>query len=208
MIFFTSYTAGSWSYWSIVLEESSNKFYIVDQRHGASAAPLVTAGLQINSSSALMIAGSPSTSNLAGSDPSPADNRYYEFNFNTASCISPYSFVTSNRTINSADLSWVGSPTAINYNIELGNTGFSQGSGNFYSNTNPSYSFTGLTPSQFYDVYVQTVCDTTDSSSWSGPITFSTLCVENAPYFENFDNSTIPVCFVQGTNDILDWTGC
>ena len=121
-IFFTSYTAGSWSYWSIVLEESSNKFYIVDQRHGASAAPLVTAGLQINSSSALMIAGSPQLGNLAGSDPTPADNRYYEFNFNTASCISPYSFVTSNRTINSADLSWVGSATAINYNIELGNT--------------------------------------------------------------------------------------
>ena len=188
------------------MEESSNKFYIVDQRHGASAAPSVTAGLQINSSSALMIAGSPQLSNLAGSDPSPADNRYYEFNFNTASCLSPYSFVTSNRTINSADLSWVGSATAINYNIELGNTGFSQGSGTFFTNTNPSYSFTGLTPSQFYDVYVQTVCDTTDSSAWSGPITFSTLCVENAPYLENFDNSTFPVCFVQGSNDIFDWT--
>ena len=36
-IFFTSYTAGSWSYWSIVLEEGSNKIYIVDQRHSSSS---------------------------------------------------------------------------------------------------------------------------------------------------------------------------
>ena len=205
-IFFSSYTSGSWTYWSIVLEESSNKFYIVDQRHGASAAPLVTAGLQINSSSALMIAGSPQLGNLAGSDPSPSDNRYYEFNFNTASCINPYGFVTTNRTINSADLSWTGAPSAINYNIEFGIAGFSQGSGTIFNDTIPSYSFTGLTPSQFYDVYVQTVCDTTDSSTWSGPITFSTLCVENAPYLENYDNTAFPVCFVQGNDDIFNWT--
>tara|TARA_X000000950_G_scaffold153999_1_gene189029 strand:+ start:2151 stop:5009 length:2859 start_codon:yes stop_codon:yes gene_type:complete len=205
-IFFTSYTSGSWTYWSIVLEESSNKFYIVDQRHGASAAPLVTAGIQINSSSALMVAGSPQLGNLAGADPSPADNRYYEFNFSSASCINPYSFTTSNRTINSADLSWVGSPSAINYNIEFGISGFSQGSGTLLSDTIPSYSFSGLTPSQFYDIYVQTVCDTSDSSLWSGPITFSTLCVENAPYLENYDNSSFPVCFIQGDDDIFDWT--
>ena len=205
-IFFTSYTAGSWTYWSIVLEESSNKIYIVDQRHGASAAPSVTAGLQINSTSAIMVSGSPQLGNLAGSDPSPSDNRYYEFNFNSASCISPYSFLTSNRTINSADMSWVGSSTAINYNIEFGLSGFSQGSGTFTSNTNSSYSFTGLSPSQFYDVYVQTVCDTTDSSTWAGPITFSTLCVENAPYLQNFDNSSFPVCFIQSNDDVFDWT--
>ena len=205
-VLFSSYTAGSWSYWSIVMEEGTDKIYIVDQRHSTSANPQITAGIQINGTTATMVAGSPNLSNVAGGDETPADNHYYEFIFNTASCINPYSFVTSNRTINSVDLSWAGNPSAINYNIEYGISGFSQGSGTSLSNTNPSYSFTGLSPSQFYDVYVQTVCDTTDSSLWSGPTTFSTLCVENASYLENYDNSYFPICFTQGNDDVFDWT--
>ena len=80
-VFFSSFTAGSWTYWSIVLEEGSDKIYIVDQRHSSNANPQLTAGVQINNSTALMVAGSPSLSNLAGSDPTPADNHYYEFTY-------------------------------------------------------------------------------------------------------------------------------
>ena len=80
-VFFSSYSAGSWSYWSIVLEEGSNKIYIVDQRHSSSAAPAITAGIQIDSANAVMVTGSPSLSNLAGTDPSPSDNHYYEFTY-------------------------------------------------------------------------------------------------------------------------------
>ena len=81
-IFFSSYTAGaSWSYWSIVLEEVSNKIYIVDQRHSSNAAPAITAGIQIDSANAVMVTGSPSLSNLAGTDASPSDNHYYEFTY-------------------------------------------------------------------------------------------------------------------------------
>ena len=58
-VFFSSYTAGSWTYWSIVLEEGSNKIYIVDQRHSSSAAPAITAGIQIDSANAVMVTGSP-----------------------------------------------------------------------------------------------------------------------------------------------------
>ena len=77
-IFFPSYTAGgSWSYWSIVLEETTNYIYIVDQRHGGS--PTVTAGIQISSTEAYSVSGSPSLSNLAGTAPDDTDNYYYEF---------------------------------------------------------------------------------------------------------------------------------
>ena len=82
-IFFSSYTAGSWSYWSIVLEEGSDKIYIVDQRHSTSANPQITAGIQIDGSTATMVAGSPTLSNVAGADASPADNHYYEFTYGT-----------------------------------------------------------------------------------------------------------------------------
>ena len=78
-VFFSSYTAGSWSYWSIVFEEGSDKIYIVDQRHSGNANPQITAGIQIDNANAVMVTGSPNLSNVAGTDPTPADNFYYEF---------------------------------------------------------------------------------------------------------------------------------
>lgn len=80
-VFFSSYTSGSWTYWSIVFEEGSDKIYIVDQRHSGNANPAITAGIQIDNSNALMVAGSPTLSNLAGTDPTDADNHYYEFTY-------------------------------------------------------------------------------------------------------------------------------
>jgi hypothetical protein len=79
-IFFSSYDGGgSWSYWSIVLEEGSDRIYIVDQRHSPNANPQITAGIQIDASTAIMVSGSPNLSNLASTDATDADNYYYEF---------------------------------------------------------------------------------------------------------------------------------
>ena len=78
-VFFSSYTAGSWSYWSIVFEEGTDKIYIVDQRHSNNATPQITAGIQIDNSNAIMVTGSPQLANVAGTNASPADNHYYEF---------------------------------------------------------------------------------------------------------------------------------
>ena len=86
-IFFTSYTAGSWSYWSIVLEEGTDKIYIVDQRHSSAATPQVTAGIQIDATTATMVSGSPTLANVAGSSALPADNHYYEFIYGTQNSI-------------------------------------------------------------------------------------------------------------------------
>jgi hypothetical protein len=70
----------NYTYWSIVLEETSNKIYIVDQRTGGYAATkLVSAGIQINSTTATSITGSPNLLAQAGTDATPADNKYYEF---------------------------------------------------------------------------------------------------------------------------------
>lgn len=81
-VFFASYMgnggSGDWFYWSIVLEETSNKIYIVDQR-ASSANAALTLGIQIDATSAVMVAGSPNIANNATTDPTPADNSYYEF---------------------------------------------------------------------------------------------------------------------------------
>ena len=81
-IFFTSYSTTSttsWSYWSIVLEETTNNIYVVDQRHGAAVSGL-SIGIQINSTTAKAVTGSPSVSSLAiGNLPGQVDNHFYKF---------------------------------------------------------------------------------------------------------------------------------
>lgn len=78
----TSTSDGSnFCYWSIVLEETTNKIHIVDNRTGgyAAATKVVSAGIQITSANALMVPLSPNLVALAGTDPTPADNSYYTF---------------------------------------------------------------------------------------------------------------------------------
>lgn len=67
-----------WTYWSIVLEETTNKIYIVDQRHG-NVISGISLGVQINSTTATSVSGSPSLTSRAGADQTAADNVYYEF---------------------------------------------------------------------------------------------------------------------------------
>jgi hypothetical protein len=84
-VMFSSYdvpAANCWNYWSIVLEETTNKIYIVDQRNAGGAgcgAANFSAGIQINGSSAVSVAPSPSLKLQSTGNSSPEDNVYYEF---------------------------------------------------------------------------------------------------------------------------------
>lgn len=67
-------------YWSIVLEEGTNRVHIVDNRTGGYAnTKSVSAGLQFSSASAISVPTSPNLNALAGGDPTPADNTFYTF---------------------------------------------------------------------------------------------------------------------------------
>ena len=77
-IFFVSYTptgTSLYSYWSIVLEEGTDKIYIVDQRCNGPVA--LTLGVQVNASTAFQVAGTVTTQgqNLTSYE----DNYYFEF---------------------------------------------------------------------------------------------------------------------------------
>jgi hypothetical protein len=81
-IFFTSYstsTANDYVYYSIVLEETTNNIYIVDQRSLSSVSNLAL-GVQIDATTAI---GPNNATNaytsVAGTDPLADDNGYYEF---------------------------------------------------------------------------------------------------------------------------------
>ncbi len=80
-IFFTSYstTGTNYHYFAIVLEETSNIIHAVDMRNVVSGTNPLTIGIQINGTTALQVAGSPSAPFSAGSSFTPADNSYYSF---------------------------------------------------------------------------------------------------------------------------------
>lgn len=65
--------------WFVVLEENSNKIYFVDAFKHPSSSISVSAGIQIDNSTAYMVPGSPNVPSLSGSSWYDNDNVYYEF---------------------------------------------------------------------------------------------------------------------------------
>lgn len=84
-IFFTSASETNigtgWTYWSIVLEESTDNIYIVDQRTATSTQSNVdlTVGLQIDGSTSYQVPASPNVGSFTSNAPDASDNTYYEF---------------------------------------------------------------------------------------------------------------------------------
>lgn len=81
-IMFTSYSFANsgnngYAYFSIVLEETTNHIYVVDQRKSGNMS--LTIGTQVNSSVAYYVPGTPNVPGLAGTSTSSADNYYYAF---------------------------------------------------------------------------------------------------------------------------------
>ncbi len=76
-----------WAYWSVVLEEGTNNIYIVDQRNNCvttagalcTGKTTVSAGIQINGSTAISVPGSPALLGRSTNDATSADNVYYAF---------------------------------------------------------------------------------------------------------------------------------
>lgn len=75
---YTSHSNGCYVFWSVVMEETTNKIFIVDQRNGGCQQQL-TLGLQYDAISALSINGSPAINGTTGSGVFISDNTYYEF---------------------------------------------------------------------------------------------------------------------------------
>ncbi|WP_445719054.1 fibronectin type III domain-containing protein [Flavobacterium sp.] len=123
------------------------------------------------------------------------------------SCLNPTSIIASNITSNSVDLSWTDASGGLQFDyeyvIQAPGTGEPTTAGaqigdvtvigeGFDINGNP------LTPNTLYEVYVRADCGS-GFSTWSGPITFRTLCATFvAPFNEPFSTNTFPACWSQG----------
>lgn len=78
--------------------------------------------------------------------------------FTTLVCPNVEGLSFSNTTFNTIDLHWDANPMAINWVIEYGFAGFSQGHGTSINVTSNSYTVTGLEDGTEYDFYVSAVC--------------------------------------------------
>jgi len=151
-ILFSSYStaaASVWTYWSIVLEETTNNIYIVDQRHSSNIS--VSAGIQLNSTTAFSILGSPALNPLAGTDATPADNSYYQFIFGTQPAdqarlkslvYDSYVIVPGSVFIEGVIQNYGANPiTAMDVKYESGGTVYTTNLTNLNIPSNGSYSF-------------------------------------------------------------------
>lgn len=87
-VHFSSYSLPSpastncYTYWSIVLEETTNNIYVVDMRSNGCVHEL-TIGIQVDGIFAYEVAGAPTTPSHAGSNALAVDNSYYQFSYGT-----------------------------------------------------------------------------------------------------------------------------
>ncbi len=215
-ITFSSYSnanANDWFYYSIVLEETSNKIYIVDQRASGTAA--MSLGVQINNALGWNVAGAPNMPSLSNGDPSPADNSYYAFMPGTQAAFdmtvnsittSPYLIAGNNNiagvirnlgttTITSFDL---------NYKIDGGATVTAPITGVNIANL-ATYNFTHPTPwnatigQHTIDVWATNLNGNNPDANPGDDHKTKTVSVlsenvQRIPLYEIFTSSTCPPC--------------
>ncbi len=107
------------------------------------------------------------------------------------SCPRPADLTASNVTQTSLDLGWVEFGTATAWEVEYGETGFTQGTGTILAAATNPVSITGLTESTCYDFYVRAVCAPGDESDWSNMATFCTSQTPvNVPFTIDFETAS------------------
>lgn len=116
-------------------------------------------------------------------------------------CIIPSGLTSSAIGSTTATVRWIGATPSIGYIVQYGVTGFTLGTGTTVTVTDTVANLTGLLPQTTYQFYVRNLCTSTDSSAWSTPVSFTTLCAPAAlPFTETFDStSTSVACWSAGT---------
>ncbi|WP_299114305.1 fibronectin type III domain-containing protein [uncultured Winogradskyella sp.] len=89
-------------------------------------------------------------------------------------CVEATNIQANNITINSATITWDDSNTANSYILEYGVSGFALGTGSIMTETTTSTDLSNLEPATTYDVYVQVVCSSNNSSMYSNVYSFTT----------------------------------
>ena len=113
------------------------------------------------------------------------------------SCVSAYCRVLNLRlnpavpqSANQLALTWDTNGSLSN-EVEYGPHGFTRGTGTTLTTYTNSVVITGLTALTNYDVYVRSICSSTDTGSWSSG-TFQTAMCDNVGIAENWTSTSSP----------------
>jgi Secretion system C-terminal sorting domain/CARDB len=216
-IFFTSYSSAgnpaNYHYFSIVLEETTNKIYIVDQRNNVTGTNPLTLGLQINATNALQVAG-PNAQFQAGADFTPNDNSYYAFvpgvqsayDFSCSAITNSSFAIIGNNNITGV-LKNIGSQTItsldLNYTVNGGTVASAPLTG-LNIPSNGTYSFSHPTPwmpttgSYTIAAYASNLNGFVDlvpaNDNATKVISVLTKTIKRTPLIEVYTSSTCPPC--------------
>lgn len=118
-------------------------------------------------------------------------------------CMTPDQVRLIPQSATDIEISWRARGSATSWNLEYGPAGFTLGTGTREPSVANPYTVTGLTAATNYDFYLQSNCNTNDTSEWIGPFTVSTLCTgKQIPYEELFDtpagqHENFPLCWTR-----------
>jgi len=193
-----SFEIGSYSYayFAIVLEETTNKVYMIDYNYKSGGPSSSTVGVQQNSTTAIQ---STTTYSFNSGSSVRSDNDYYAYT-PVASCPAPTTQTESTITTSGANLGWTETGSATYWDVYVIGTGGeapSAGTTPTINNTtdNP-VTWAGGSAGNTYDWYVRADCAAgggTDQSTWTGPSTFNTLFeAQSFPFTENWETGSVP----------------
>jgi len=97
---------------------------------------------------------------------------------NSNNCNAPFQLSSEVLDQDSVKLTWDQSilvPILTNFEVQYGLSGFNLGEGTFVTSGNKRETINNLMPGTSYDFYVRTLCRESNTSSWSGPMSFTTL---------------------------------
>jgi hypothetical protein len=124
-------------------------------------------------------------------------------------CNVPYYVTIDSMYTNSADVSFTVAGTgATLYNIEVVESGNSPTGVPTQTETGSPFTVSGLAPGTDYQIFAQTVCGI-DSSTWVGPISFTTVCAPVADYYTGFEGEpqgSVPNCWNFINNTSSTWS--
>jgi len=115
-------------------------------------------------------------------------------------CVDPSVLTVNNISYNTSDVTWTENGSATEWNILYGPTGFDINTqGTLVNDTNTlGETLSNLDQDTAYDVYIQSVCSTTSTSQWVGPVTFTTLSCQ--------DPSGITITNITTDSADVSWT--
>lgn len=133
------------------------------------------------------------------------------FSYDVAvACHQPASLNASGVNDHEALLTWQPGYQETIWHVEVGNPGFTPGTQNYlfssYGHATTSWMISTLNPGTAYAFYVRADCGAGDSSSWVGPVNFTTLCaVFSTPFIQDFELGTFPPPCWQRITGSGDW---